>query len=364
MSQVFALADKLDARVLLSGDRYQHGSVERGAALRLLEEEAGLVPAEVKEIQRQSGEYKEAVKALAEGHAAEGFKRLDELGWVREIPDEERYRQLAADYVEAVPGRQDGARRLADACRRGPHHRRNPPSTSRQRASSASDERTFPVLENANLTEAERGDAVNYEPGDVLVFHQNAKGFTRGDRVSAVGDRRSAARPGEAVSGVSMARRWSSRPATWCGSRTTATTADGKHRLNNGSLYRINEFDGDGNIVLDNGWTIGKDLGFLAHGYVVTSPRQPGQDGRPGVRRPVERIVCRLVARAVLRLGLAGEGTRHHLYRRQGSPARCRQPVGRPADGDGIRKRDARAARRAFAGTIPGDGDRTAARAT
>ncbi len=27
-----------------------------------------------------------------------------------------------------------------------------------------------------NLTEAERGDAVNYLPGDVLVFHQNAKG--------------------------------------------------------------------------------------------------------------------------------------------------------------------------------------------
>ena len=42
MTHVFALADGLDARVLLSGDRRQHGSVERGAALRLLEEEAGL----------------------------------------------------------------------------------------------------------------------------------------------------------------------------------------------------------------------------------------------------------------------------------------------------------------------------------
>ena len=55
MSKVFELADKLDARVILSGDRRQHGSVERGAALRLLETEAGLVPAEIKEIQRQRG---------------------------------------------------------------------------------------------------------------------------------------------------------------------------------------------------------------------------------------------------------------------------------------------------------------------
>ncbi len=71
MAQVFALAERLDARVLLSGDRRQHGSVERGAALRLLEEEAGLVPAEVKDIQRQAGAYKAAVPATA----CRGFKK-------------------------------------------------------------------------------------------------------------------------------------------------------------------------------------------------------------------------------------------------------------------------------------------------
>jgi conjugative relaxase-like TrwC/TraI family protein len=48
MAKLFDLADKLDARVVLSGDRHQHGSVERGAALRLLETEAGLVPAEMR----------------------------------------------------------------------------------------------------------------------------------------------------------------------------------------------------------------------------------------------------------------------------------------------------------------------------
>ena len=54
-------------------------------------------------------------------------------------------------------------------------------------------------------------------------------------------------------------------------------TADGKHRLNNGSMYKVKDFDNDGNIVLENGWTIGKDWGFLAHGYVVTSHASQGK---------------------------------------------------------------------------------------
>ncbi len=55
LSQVFELAEKVNARVLLTGDRKQHHSVERGDALRILETDAGLRPAEVKEIQRQAG---------------------------------------------------------------------------------------------------------------------------------------------------------------------------------------------------------------------------------------------------------------------------------------------------------------------
>lgn len=60
------------------------------------------MPAEVREIQRQKGNYKEAVKLLSNGHTAEGFNRLDDLGWIKDVPEAEHYRQLAADYVESV----------------------------------------------------------------------------------------------------------------------------------------------------------------------------------------------------------------------------------------------------------------------
>jgi conjugative relaxase-like TrwC/TraI family protein len=275
MRQAFDVADKLDARVLLSGDRYQHGSVERGAALRLLEEEAGLVPAQVKEIKRQSGAYKEAVRALAEGHAADGFKRLDDLGWVQEIPQEYRYKQMAADYVEAIakgkialvvsPTHAEGDRISAEIRR-----------TLKERGELGSEERSFRVLENANLTEAERGDGVNYEPGDVLVFHQNAKGFDRGERVNFTGEGKL---PLDQASRFQAFHASTLQLAAGDAVRIThnGMTADGKHRLNNGSQYNVRKFDPDGNIVLDNGWTIGKNWGFLSHGYVTTSHASQGR---------------------------------------------------------------------------------------
>ncbi len=54
-------------------------------------------------------------------------------------------------------------------------------------------------------------------------------------------------------------------------------TADGRHRLNNGALFTVNSFTPDGNIVVDNGWVIGKDFGHVAYGYVVTSHAAQGK---------------------------------------------------------------------------------------
>src|ERR1700690_2692076 len=47
------------------------------------------------------------------------------------------------------------------------------------------EDREFSILQKTNLTQAERGDAVNYAPGDVLVFQQNGKGYRKGERLVA-----------------------------------------------------------------------------------------------------------------------------------------------------------------------------------
>lgn len=274
MGRVFDLADRLGARVILSGDRRQHGSVERGAALRLLEEEAGLVPAEIREIQRQRGDYREAVRALSEGRTEDGFRELDRLGWIREVGETERYKALAEDYVATV---EEGKTALVVS----PTHLEGEWITDEIRARLkqagrlGEGERTFLALESANLTGAEKADPLNYSPGDVLVYHQNARGHRKGERV-IVGDE---PLPLDQAERFQLYRPSVLPIAPGDVLRITrnGTTADGRHRLNNGALYTVRGFDAGGNIVLANGWTVSKDYGHLAHGYVVTSHASQGK---------------------------------------------------------------------------------------
>lgn len=273
-AQLFRLAGRLDARLVLSGDPRQHGSVERGATLRLLEEEAGLVPAEIREIQRQKGDYKSAVKALSEGNTEAGFRQLDRLGWVREVSDAERYKCLAADYVAAVEARKS-ALVVCPSHREGDQVQNAIRSHLKSIGKVGPEDRTFEVLENVHLTEAERSDPVSYRPDEVLVFHQNAKGYTKGQRVPVA----AGPVPLSQAARFQVFRRRKIALARGDMIRITrgGTTADGKHKLNNGTLYSVRDFDKLGNIVLTNGWTIARAFSYIAPGYCVTSHASQGQ---------------------------------------------------------------------------------------
>ena len=274
MGQVFELADRLDCRVVLSGDRRQHGAVDRGAVLKILEDQAGLPVAEVKDIQRQRGAYKEAVGLLAEGRTAEGFDALDALGWVREVADADRYRQLAADYVAAVA---EGKTALVIS----PTHAEGDAVSAAVREALVEagriggDGRAVATLTRVDLTEAQRGRDGEYGPGDVLQFHQNAKGFRLGQRV-VVGD-------GEPVPCDQAARFQVYRP----GSLTLATgdrvritrggTSRDGHKLETGAVYAVAGFSAAGDIRLENGWVVGRDYGHFAYAYTATSHASQGK---------------------------------------------------------------------------------------
>lgn len=272
LRDLFRLADRIDARVLLTGDRRQHGSVERGAALRLLEVEAGIKSAEVSEIERPKGEHKELykriVKDLSGGRVGAAFKALDGAGWIREIPDDERYEALAADYAKAVAG---GETALVVS----PTHQEGRFITSeirrllKEQGAVSGQEREFSTLVGAKLTEAEKTDGANYLPGDVIQFVQNAKGFVKGQRVTVDGG----ALPLEHAHRYAAFHRSYLRLAKGDVIRITHNgfTADGKHRLDNGGIFTVKDFDRRGNIVLNNGWTVSRDFGHLAYGYAVTS---------------------------------------------------------------------------------------------
>jgi conjugative relaxase-like TrwC/TraI family protein len=280
MLKVFDIADAMNARIVLVGDRRQHRSVAAGEPLKLLEERAGLPVAEVTDILRQQGDYKEIAKALSEGRTEEAFIGLDKLGWIREVDDGKRYQQLAAAYLSATAEKKRGgecksalvvspthaeADRITAAIRNGLKIRRK-----------LGEEHTITAWVPAHLTDAQKTDSTEYNPGDLLQFHQNAKGYKKGTRLivregklppTQLAERFEVYRPMRLTIGVGDRLRITSG----------AKTKDGKHRLSNGSLLTVQGFTaGRGDIIVDHGWIIDKGFGHLTHGYVVTSHASQG----------------------------------------------------------------------------------------
>ena len=131
-----------------------------------------------------------------------------------------------------------------------------------------------------HLTDAEKSDPTQYEPGDMLQFHQNAPGYTKGSRLIVGEGGHAADRACQPVRG----RTGRLQLALAVGDRVRITaggkTKDGKHRLSNGSLLSVEGFTKRGDIIVDHGWVIDRDFGHLTHGYVDNQPCQPGRDGR------------------------------------------------------------------------------------
>jgi len=274
MAKVFLKADELRARVILQGDRKQHASVNRSGAMTLLEKYAGCPVARLTEIWRQTHTgYKEAVAAIAGGDVAGGYDKLDALGWVVQTPEENRHTPLVDEYMRAL---KDNASVLVVA----PTHKEGDDITKairerlKEKGLVDKQEKTFDSLVPLAWTEAERGDASRYDGTEIIQFSRNCGKFRAGQRVAA-----SAFQPGTATAEhfavyapgqISLAK--------GDAIRITANGRDksGKHRLNNGAIYRVKGFTAKGEITLQNGWVLSKDFAHIAHGRVVTSHASQG----------------------------------------------------------------------------------------
>ena len=259
-----------DLKLILLGDSRQHSSVPAGATMRLLKEYGGIAPYRISTIKRQlNDQHKASVKLMFEGKTAAGFDMLDKkLGWVKEIDDDaERYRAMAAEYVEALKG----GTKWDDILLISPTHAEGKQITDtiremmRAEKLLGQEEHEFTRWVAADLTEAERGDARSYRKVDMIQFHQNAKGIKSGTRL-IVSDGNRALLPLDEAAKFQAYRKETIQLAEGDILRFTAngTTLDG-HQIRNGAAYKVAGFTATG-IRLDNGWLVSKDFGHFKHG--------------------------------------------------------------------------------------------------
>jgi ATP-dependent exoDNAse (exonuclease V) alpha subunit len=269
------LAEKLDLRLVYVGDPMQHGSVPRGALLTVLKDYGQVKPFTLREIRRQEDPgYRAAVASLSAGDTLAGFDAIDKKGWVKDMADPtDRLRHAAADYVQALddqktviaisPTHRDAAR-LNEEIRR----------QLRQGGKIGVDDHAYTRLVAADATEAERGEAI-YQPGDVIQFTQNAKGFKKGQRLIVTDP---AMVPVEQAGKFQLYRKQEVSLAVGDVLRFTSTvnTRDGG-KLRNGELRTIDAFLADGDIRLTNGMVVPADAGHFRLGYVDTSFSSQGR---------------------------------------------------------------------------------------
>jgi ATP-dependent exoDNAse (exonuclease V) alpha subunit len=115
---MLALIERVQAcggRLILSGDTRQQGAVASTDALRVMEENTGLRPVCLRQIHRQDPalgrtrserrfikNYREAVRAAADGDPLASFDKLDALGCVRELEAEALKKEVAREYCAAL----------------------------------------------------------------------------------------------------------------------------------------------------------------------------------------------------------------------------------------------------------------------
>jgi conjugative relaxase-like TrwC/TraI family protein len=298
MLKLMTVAEQLNARVILCGDTKQHAPFERGDALRLLETMAGLQPAELIEIVRQQGIYKEAVAALHRGNVVKAMAALDRLGAVVEVKDGD-WTPMVFKYMDHI---KSGKAPVLVA----PTHALGGELTSLIRASLkregkiGSDERLLPHLKDLDWSPPERSDAAMFQQGQVVVFQKSARA---GRESFAPGQRWEVTRRDEQgnvyvkrddgperrlpLTHAKAFRVFESGLVPIAVGDTLRATANGRsvegHRINNQAVFKVKGFTRQGHLKLANGWTVERDFARFTHGYVTTSVSAQSRTGNPNM---------------------------------------------------------------------------------
>ncbi|MEM8669343.1 MAG: MobF family relaxase [Planctomycetota bacterium] len=307
MRSLFAVAQGNNTRVILSGDFRQHASVARGEPMRQILEQTPIKAAEVTKITRQKrSDYRDAVELLSRGNAdsvASGFDLLVEQGYIREVSDKDRYRELAASYLEA--SKEDPG----NAVMISPTHKEIAQATSTIRDTLKTEgtldgdsEQSVVQLKNVQLTEAEKGNSAKYRTGQIVQFFQHTSGgFKAGDRarVTHVSD--------DSVQVETLAGHRGALPLTRSkhfqvyeageikiapGDRIRITSNGSTdpegllqrpYRLRNNQLLTVEGFTRKGNIRLSNGKLLDRYYGHIDYGYAQTSISAQGRTARVNI---------------------------------------------------------------------------------
>ncbi|WP_024771742.1 MobF family relaxase [Aquimarina macrocephali] len=307
MNKLITIAEKQNARLLLSGDWKQHSSVEAGCGMKLIETISKVKAARVNEIvrQRHVETYKKVVEKMASAIGRKNeTQRKEEMGTAFEALNKNdniieiknkaaRHEHVANAYLTHTKKKDDDAIIVSPSKKQG----RILTDTIRQKLRDegriGKKDKDFYALRSKQLTAQQKQNPNNYNQGDAIEFHQYVRGFKTGlqyivnsidkDNVHIKSEEEENTRvlPLLNKGKFEVYNKQEIQFARKDMIRITKNTKslEGK-ALHNGQNYKIKSFDWRGDIILENGATIPKTNHHIDHGYVTTSPASQGKTAK------------------------------------------------------------------------------------
>lgn len=283
------------ARLILTGDTQQHGSVERGDAFRLMQQQAGLNTAKLDHILRQKPLFYRMAVDKVEKSIFGALEALHVMDAFREITDADgRYQTLADDYCRSIL---DHKSVLVVS----PTHKEADYATHyiRERLKFAGivGKKDYQHIRFKSLssyfTEAEKQLSSSYTVGQVIQLNNNLPdGLMRGQAFTVLDHHSSTHLQVQAFGGqeqyqlpLAYGKRfdvYEPQPISLAKGDQIRVTKNsfakqGRQRLNNGSHYTIERIAKNGDLVLTNGLVLDKDFPHVHHAYVTTSFASQGK---------------------------------------------------------------------------------------
>jgi hypothetical protein len=266
------------------GDSDQHHSVERGDAIRILQESGSVRSVQLTKTYRAQAQYlKDTVLDLKAGRREEGYRRLEEHDDIHEIQDLDELRQQAVDaHLDAVR-----AGHLAILASPVHAEARAAAAIVREALKAegliANEDHKLTRLVRLELEGLELRDPLHYQPGRVIVFHTKAKGgFKAGQKwevcESLAGGRFKLRRSGSVTRDFDPSGRgkWNVYETTEIllsvgdQVRVTEGFRERGETFHNNDIARIAAID-DATITLDDRRVMAKDFVHLDQGVCITS---------------------------------------------------------------------------------------------
>ncbi len=227
--------------------------------------------------------YREAIQELRRNPES-GFKKLDEIGAVREIAFLDRPQAIAKAYIEAKPqnalvvcATHEEIDRFTGAIR-----------SARKKAGQLGKSVQLNRDVSLNWTNAQKSEMKNFRPGQLLIFHRAAKGIRKNETVDViqVEDKRLTVRNELGQTRILTARQANSFDVF---ERKDIEVASGdklvlnanfrteEFRSTNGEIVTVWKVDSKGRIHLEDGRILPRHFRQCTHGYAVTAHRSQGK---------------------------------------------------------------------------------------